>query len=112
MDAKLLDRFDTVTFLTNALDRAKGLSKHNRPLHLSVRFGAGQRVELIPTGLRAARDRAGSSHVAFEVEGKDLDVVKAHLLSADIQDDRPRPLGPPAQLRIPHILEDDSWDFN
>ena len=39
----------------------------------------------------------GVRHVAFEVDGPNLDTVKAHLLAAGIPVDGPRRLGPPGR---------------
>lgn len=100
LGAELLERFDAATFLKYRPGREDELAGKNSPLHLSVRFGAGPRLDLFLQDYGQPSVEQAHPHVAFEVDGPNLDAVKAHLLSAGIPVDGPRRLGPPGQASL------------
>lgn len=101
LGAELLERFDADTFLKYRPDRAGELADpRNSPLHLSVRFGPGPRVDLFMQSYGQPAIEQAHPHLAFAVDGNDLDAVQAHLVSAGIPVDGPRRLGPPGQASI------------
>jgi catechol 2,3-dioxygenase-like lactoylglutathione lyase family enzyme len=100
LGAELLERFDAQSFLKHRPDRADELKHRNSPLHVSVRLGAGPRLDLFLQDYGQPATEQAHPHIAFEVDGRDLDGVKAHLQSAGIPVDGPRRLGPPGQASL------------
>jgi catechol 2,3-dioxygenase-like lactoylglutathione lyase family enzyme len=100
LGADLLERFDAERFSKYRPDRVDELTNENSPLHLSVRFGAGPRLDLFLQHYGQPKTEQAHPHIAFEVDGKDLDGVKSHLQSAGIPVDGPRRLGPPGQASL------------
>jgi catechol 2,3-dioxygenase-like lactoylglutathione lyase family enzyme len=100
LGAELLERFDAEMFSKHRPERVAELTDRNSPLHLSVRFGAGPRIDLFLQDYGQPATEQPHPHVAFEVEGEDLDRVKMHLQSAGIPVDGPRRLGPLGQASL------------
>jgi catechol 2,3-dioxygenase-like lactoylglutathione lyase family enzyme len=101
LGAELIERFDAAVFLALRPERAAELeNQRNSPLHLSVRFGRGPRVDLfLQDGGQPALEQP-HPHLAFEVAGPDLDRVRAGLEAAGVAVDGPRRLGPPGQASL------------
>ena len=100
LGAELLERFDAELFAKYRPDRVDELTNGNSPLHVSVRFGAGPRIDLFLQHYGQPATEQPHPHIAFELDGNDLDAVKAHLQSAGIPVDGPRRLGPPGQASL------------
>jgi catechol 2,3-dioxygenase-like lactoylglutathione lyase family enzyme len=100
LGAELLERFDATTFLEHRPGREDELEGRNSPLHLSMSFGAGPRLDLFVQDYGQPGLEQAHPHVAFEVDGASLDVIKEHLLSAGVLVDGPRRLGPPGQASL------------
>jgi catechol 2,3-dioxygenase-like lactoylglutathione lyase family enzyme len=100
LGGELLDRFDAEQFLKYRPGRERELETENSPLHVSVQFGAGPRLDLFLQTYGQPKLEQAHPHVAFEVDGAQLDAVKTHLLGAGIPVDGPRRLGPPGQASL------------
>lgn len=101
LGAELLERFDAQVFLKLRPERAVDLENtRNSPLHLSVRFGSGPRVDLFLQDHGQAALEQAHPHLALEVDGANLDKVKTVLAAAGVPVDGPRRLGPPEQASL------------
>jgi catechol 2,3-dioxygenase-like lactoylglutathione lyase family enzyme len=101
LGADLLERFDASVFLKLRPERGAELeNKRNSPLHLSVRLGGGPRIDLFLQDYGQPALEQAHPHLAFAVDGADLDKVKAVLDAAGIPVDGPRRLGPPGQASL------------
>lgn len=100
LGATLRERFDAAAFLTHRPGREAELDGANSPLHLSLQMGAGPRVDLFlqPGGQPATA--VANPHVAFEVDGAQLDAARAHLEASGVAVEGPTRLGPPGQASI------------
>jgi catechol 2,3-dioxygenase-like lactoylglutathione lyase family enzyme len=100
LGARLLERFDAALFLRYRPGRECELDGPNSPLHLSIELGSGPRLDLfLQQDGQPAIPRA-NPHIAFEVEGEDLDPAMAYLESAGVAVAGPTRLGPPGQASV------------
>ena len=98
LGGELLERFDAETFLRYRPERAEELANpRNSPLHLSLQFGRGARVDLFLQNFGQPAHEQAHPHLAFGVSPADLDRAVAHLRSVGVPVDGPRRLGPPGQ---------------
>lgn len=100
LGATLLERFDAATFLTYRPGREAELDGPSSPLHLSLRMGAGPRLDLFLQRGGQPATASANPHVAFEVDGARLDAARAHLEASGVAVEGPTRLGPPGQASI------------
>jgi catechol 2,3-dioxygenase-like lactoylglutathione lyase family enzyme len=100
LGATLLERFDAALFLHHRQGREAELQGLNSPLHLSLHMGSGPRIDLFLQSGGQPATAVANPHVAFEVDGADLDAARHHLEVSGVAVDGPTRLGPPGQASI------------
>jgi catechol 2,3-dioxygenase-like lactoylglutathione lyase family enzyme len=98
----LVMRFDEAFFRQHGRDTAMRTStgKDVSPLHLSLSFGRGPRLDLFLQSWGQATPEQPHSHFAFRVPPSQMMRWKAKLASEGIPSDGPRRLGPPGQASL------------
>jgi catechol 2,3-dioxygenase-like lactoylglutathione lyase family enzyme len=100
LGAELLERFDAAMFLKYRPDRADQLQNtRNSPLHVSLRFGKGTRLDLFLQDYGQPDIEQPHPHVAFEI-GPNLDLAKSCLKQAGVPVSGPLRMGPPGQASL------------
>ncbi|MEQ1508200.1 MAG: VOC family protein [Myxococcota bacterium] len=100
LGATLESELDADTFRRYVPDRAAEADNlENSPLHLSIRFAHGPRLDLFLSD-RYPRSPRPHPHLAFGVSPQALDGCRDALNAAGVVTDGPRRLGPPGQASL------------